>query len=313
MISVVVSTRNRPEMVIRCVRSIVAAATKDLTELIVVDQSTGPRADLEKVVGPKSARTFGFTHIATDTVGLSRSRNIGIAASCGELVAATDDDCVVEPDWVAAIAAAFKKSPDLTVLCGRVMPMGEAPPGMFPVSVRTSATFAVLPRSADPSKFGSGNNLVFKRDALEAVGGYDERLGAGTPVPSADDSELLYRFMHAGAYMVYDPAPTVQHESWRGSEETLKLAWNYAIGSAVYLTREVVGRGDTVALKILAGRTLRWVWLLAGAVALGKPGQRRTALRHLSGIGQGIWAVLTKNPRFGITREWIHRQPKGPS
>lgn len=312
MISVIISTRNRPEMVTRCVQSVVAAATADLKEIIVVDQSTQPRADLETVVGPRSARGFDFTHIVTDTVGVSRSRNIGIAASRGEVVAVTDDDCVVEPDWIHAIASAFR-NPELDALCGRILPLGEPQPGMTPISVRLSTEAVRFPATADPSKNGSGGNFAVRVQWFEIVGDYDEQMGPGAKIPAAEDIELLYRLVRAGARVVYDPAPTIYHESWRGADELLQLAWCYAIGSAVYLTREVVGRGDLVALKILFERTLKWVWLFSGGIALGKPGQRRTAWRHLSGIGQGVWAVLTANPRFGITREWIRHQPEGPS
>ena len=304
MISVIVSTRNRPEQVARCVRSILAAATPDMVELIVVDQSTGPVADLEQLVA-EAGGELDFKHIRTDTVGVSRSRNIGLAAARGGIVAVTDDDCVVDPGWIHAISAAFAEDPAREVVCGRILPFGEGPEGTVPASVRLSTVPARFSPTSDPSRYGSGGNFAARRDLVLRVGGYDEAMGPGTPLPAAEDIELLYRLLRHGAHMDYLPQPVVYHEAWRTSDELVDLSWSYSFGAGVYLAREVVARRDRVAFKILAGRILNGLWLLFGSVVLAKPWQRRYAWQRVKGHWDGLWAVLSFSPRYGITRAWV--------
>ncbi|MDH4228537.1 MAG: glycosyltransferase [Nitrospirota bacterium] len=310
-LSVVIATRNRPDKVARCVASVMAAATPQLLEVIVVDQSTGIRANLDAVVGPLAARGFALHHIATPTVGVSVGRNIGLRMASGEIVVVTDDDCVVDTGWLSSILAAFSPRPELDGVCGRILPLGEGQPGLVPVAVFPSGQAAEFPRRADPSRFGSGGNFAVRRRVLLAAGGYDETLGPGTAVPAAEDTETLFRLVRSGKKLVYDPRPLVYHESWRPAGELLDLTRSYAFGSGVYLTRALVGRHDWVALFILVRRLmLGGVWLFIGGLLLGKPWHRQAAWRRIRGTAGGVWAVLTRNPAFGLGGDWLTKLPQ---
>jgi len=309
-ISVIVATRDRPEMVLRCVASIVAAAGKSLGEIVVVDQSTGPAADLATVVGPREGRAFVVRHLKTETVGVSRNRNFGFAAAGHPIVAVTDDDCVVAPDWIAAIARAFDERPELTAVCGRILPLGKPVPGAAPAAVVPYTEAVDLPPDDDPSRYGAGGNFAVRREAVLAAGGYDEHLGPGTPVPSAEDAELIYRLLKAGSTVAYDPRILVRHESWRPPMELLDIAYAYELGAGVYLTRELVARHDTVAARALLRRFFRdGAWLFLGGLVLRKPWHWRAAWRRMAGLSRGVWAVLRRDPDYGITREWLHTPP----
>jgi glycosyltransferase involved in cell wall biosynthesis len=107
LVSVVVPTHNRADMLVRCLEALAAQSYAPL-EVIVVDD--GSRDDT-----PGALERFKQAHpnLALVTFrnepqrGANASRNRGIAASRGELVAFEDDDCVADPGWVAGLVAAF--------------------------------------------------------------------------------------------------------------------------------------------------------------------------------------------------------------
>jgi len=307
--SIVVSSRDRPEMLLECLASLAAQATARAVEVVAVEQS-GP----DRRIAPRRAAAlfegtpFTFRHVVSGTVGASRGRNLGIRRSTGPVVAVTDDDCRADPGWIEALCAAFAADRELAMVCGRVLPDGE---GMA-VAVHAATEAAAFRRGDDPSALGSGNNAAFRRAALEAVGGYDERLGPGTPLRAGEDTELFYRVVRSGLRAEYRPEPVVYHRAWRRPEERLELAWCYGLGSGVYLAREVLARRDPRAAAILARRVVRAglvPWL--GNAVLGRAFHRRVAGRGLAGTLRGCWAVLSRRRDLGIDRDWV-RAVRGP-
>src|SRR5580765_2619853 len=92
-VSVVVSTIGRPRELARCVEALLAPA-----QVIIVDQSPdGSAPDLPRPL----------TYLRVPDEGASRARNRGAAASLHDVLAFTDDDCVVATDWVGALRLAY--------------------------------------------------------------------------------------------------------------------------------------------------------------------------------------------------------------
>src|SRR5438445_6681082 len=105
-VSVVLPTRNRPEQLTIAVKSILANTFAEF-EVIVVDQSSDDltAARVQRLMADHAPVQLVRDHGA----GSSRARNIGIAASKGEILAFTDDDCEATPDWLAELAAEFQR------------------------------------------------------------------------------------------------------------------------------------------------------------------------------------------------------------
>src|SRR3546814_20536916 len=100
-VSVVVCTKDRPELLAPCLRSIDAALAGLDGELVVVEAGdSGAAAAIADLDCP--------TRLITGArAGKSRQLNDGIRASDGEILVLTDDDCWVDPTWVKAMSAAF--------------------------------------------------------------------------------------------------------------------------------------------------------------------------------------------------------------
>ena len=119
-VSVVLCTRERPADLAGALASIVALDYRNF-EVVVVDNA--PTSDsTERVVNalgdPRVRR------IVEPVPGLSSARNAGLQAARHEIVAFTDDDVVVDRNWLHCIARGFARHPDASCVCGLV-PSGE--------------------------------------------------------------------------------------------------------------------------------------------------------------------------------------------
>lgn len=312
-VSVVISSRNRPEMLAECLATVAAMDTALAVEVAVVDQSE-PARRLTEAAARRLFDGTGMTlvYVPSDEVGASRGRNRAIRAASADLIAVTDDDCRVAPDWVDRIHQAFRDDPELMMMCGQVRLAGQEWEGTIPAAVHTGQRKRPFTRWLDPSALGSGNNAAYRREALRRVGGYDERLGPGTPLHAGEDTELFYRFARQGLKGMYLPEAIIHHVAWRNPDELTDLGWSYACGSGAYLTRELLARKDPVAAKLLLRRLVRfgfWPWF--GSLLLGKTWHRRAAWQRVRGCLHGMLAVLLLDTRRGVTRDWLLTPPGG--
>ncbi|MFN0091422.1 MAG: glycosyltransferase family 2 protein, partial [Acidimicrobiales bacterium] len=195
-LSLVICTRNRAHLLVRALAAVEAAAKPPGFELVVVDNGSGDATGA--VIGAHAARAGQpVLTVAEPRVGLSRARNAGVAAASGEVVAFTDDDCLIRPDHLTGVAAAFAELP-IAFCGGRVV---AADPADSPVALNLDPTFRWLPPGR-PLRPGvvQGANLAVRADALRAAavgpgpGPFDEALGAGAGA-RCEDVELCARLL----------------------------------------------------------------------------------------------------------------------
>src|SRR5687768_2258246 len=117
-VSVVICTRNRPDLIGAAVSSVLAN-TYSSFDVLVVDQSDdGRTGDVVRGLAESDSR---LRYMHTSIAGLSRAYNIGVRETQGAVLAFTDDDCVAPPDWVAAVVEAFGEEPGADLLYGQVL------------------------------------------------------------------------------------------------------------------------------------------------------------------------------------------------
>ena len=209
-VSVAIATMNRPAALARCVEAILDGHMKP-AELIVVDQGDHTAtARLFERSGWR--RILPLQHIRQHRCGLSASRNAAVAHASRPVVAFTDDDCVPDKEWLAGLMAGFNTAEYPDAVTGRVLPLGPEQPGLYAVSTRASETPALYRARTLPWRVGSGGNAAVKREWLERIGEFDERLGAGSPGQSAEDMDLFHRLLRGGASVLYHPGAVVYHE-----------------------------------------------------------------------------------------------------
>lgn len=266
LLSVVVCTRARPEKLLTCVRSI-CQNTYQQFELIVVDQSTATCDTHPTILEDRRIRI-----VPSATVGLARARNLGVSLSKSEIVAFTDDDCIVDPNWIASLLECFESEPDIAAVFGRVLAsprIDEEPTYVHHVTEFGTSTYCTVPSGLfcfaltdfpaervfqSPclpySNLGSGNNMAFRRSALLQLGGFLEELGAGTNLRSAEDTELQYRSLRRRFRILYSPRPLAFHDRWLPPDEVATLMEGYLTGiTAAFLLHGLTG--DAFAFRIV--------------------------------------------------------------
>jgi len=252
--SILIATRNRPELLRECLESLVRCGLED-AEVLVLDQSGDEQS--EALVRELGGDRLRYTRLATP--GKSRALNAGIAMARGARIALTDDDCEVAEDWLRAMDGAFEETGEdrRVVICGRVLPGRHAPDGQPPPSCVTDT---------QPRRYAGrvGRDVVYqnwavRRGVFDEVGGFDERLGPGGVLRNAEDNDMAYRWLRAGYEVLYRPEIVVRHNGWRRREELYALKWDYGVGQGAFYCKHF-RRGD----GHLAGRflkdTLRLSW-----------------------------------------------------
>ena len=117
LVTVAVCTRDRPADLARCLESLIKIDYPTL-ELLVIDNA--PTTDAtERLVCERYPNT---RYIRESRPGLNWARNRAICEARGEIVAYTDDDAVVDPGWIAALASIFAEYADVMAVTGLVVP-----------------------------------------------------------------------------------------------------------------------------------------------------------------------------------------------
>jgi GT2 family glycosyltransferase len=108
-----------------------------------------------------------------------------------------------------------------------------------------------------PTGHVHGANMAFRRSALERIGGFDTRLGAGSPIPSGEDIDALAAVLWAGFAGIYDPRAVVYHDHGRRSGDDLsRLMHAYDVGRGAYYAKNVLKSGPRVTYLRAWGRSI---------------------------------------------------------
>ncbi len=250
-VSVVVCTRDRPEALARCLESLRSSRTRP-RELLVVDNASSGEGTHRVVAGMPGVR-----YLREPRPGLAIARNTGVRATTGAIIAFTDDDVVVDPDWMPRLVGPFADHRVMAVT-GIVLPgelesaaqrMAEDRMWSFNREFRPlvfdARYFARMRARGVPVwHIGAGANMAIRREAFTHVGLFDERLGAGA-AGCSEDSELWYRLLAEGWQCVYEPSAVVFHYH-RADPEALRRQWH------AYM------RGHVAALLVQFARYRHW-------------------------------------------------------
>lgn len=151
--------------------------------------------------------------------GLSATRNVGSAATSGEILAFIDDDAAADPDWLLRLTAAFE-DPAVVAVGGGIRPAwatGGRPRWLAPeFDWVVACTYRGMPVSANGDvRNVIGANMAFRRSALGAVGWFSPGLGrVGRTTGQAEETEICIRMRQQipGARILYEPRALVHHK-----------------------------------------------------------------------------------------------------
>ncbi|MEO8315760.1 MAG: glycosyltransferase [Pseudomonadota bacterium] len=286
--SLIISTRNRASSLRDCLEWLLDAREPCEWELVVVDN--GSTDSTKSVVRRFAARTsFPVQYLYEDIPGLSRCRNKGLEAARGDIVLFIDDDCYAESGYLAA-AFELLDSPGVDYFGGRVI---LHDPDDAPVTIKTETTSEYFaPGSFLRAGVVHGANMGFRRDVIEQIGGFNEGLGAGTPVAAGEDIEYIARASAAGFRGGYFPTPVVRHHHRRKKGQTAHLTRGYDIGRGAYYVSMILHGCN--AMRYAKG----WLQTVSWRTRRTYMGELRGAMQYIAAFGRARLEGKSLIPRF---------------
>jgi GT2 family glycosyltransferase len=250
-VSVVVCAHNAGQTISDCLEGVTGLDYPDFEVMVVDDGSTDRTATL--------VRTFDVRLIRTPNRGLSHARNRGIEEATGEIVAFVDADARPDPHWLTYLAATFTSSTHAGVGGPNISPPGDGLVAGCVAAAPGRPTHVLL--SDGEAEHIPGCNMAFRRQALEAIGGFDPRFRV-----AGDDVDVCWRLQQQGMTLGFSPAAFVWHHHrdsigafWRQqrgygrAEALLEEKWPEKYNSAGHITWGGRVYGGALA-RLLSGR-----------------------------------------------------------
>ena len=224
-VSVVLPTRDRLTSLVVALEALRQQRRAEPFELIVVDDGStdGSGAFLARL-----AAEGAIVHVRGEGRGAAAARNAGIRRARGEIIACTDDDCEVPPDWVARLRDRLVQT-GAAAVGGRVVAAADA---VRPARISQAITNGIARTLNDggESPFLTSNNVAYRAAALGAVGLFDERFtGAG-----GEDRDLHARLQARGERLVYAADIVVTHRPQMSWAAFLRQQAAYGRGARRY-------------------------------------------------------------------------------
>lgn len=250
-VSVIIATHNRTASLASCLASL-ERLTYPNYEVIVVDNAPSTSETFDYI-----QHTFSSTqirYVREDTPGLAVAHNRGLHEARGEIVAFTDDDVRIDQHWLNKLVEGFTLAANVGCVTGMIVPAELETPaqawleqyGGFNKGFEVSMFNLTDHRPQNPlypytaGVFGSGANMAFRKDVLQAIGGFDPALGAGSKGVGGDDLAAFFDVVKHGHTLVYQPAAIVHHWHRRDYEGLRNQAYGYGVGLTAFLTKTII-------------------------------------------------------------------------
>lgn len=215
--SVVIPTYNRADELRHTLASLAELKVSGDWELIVVDNNS---TDHTRQTVRDASKKFSvkLRYLFEPEPGRSAALNAGIKAAQGSVIATTDDDVYVEPNWLEQAAEGLAKQ-RCDFVGGKVLPVwgGPRPAWLSDQGGRHWSVIALLDYGSQPLEFGKhraplGVNLAFQREAFDRAGLWNTKIGrkAGGLL-GQEVREWMLRAREAGLKGMYIPEMVVHH------------------------------------------------------------------------------------------------------
>lgn len=264
-LTVAVCTRERPELLDRCLSSLTDhCQAGGRVELVVVDNAPEAERTRDVVAGHPAAR-----YVVEPVPGLDMARNRALTTATTSWLAYIDDDCVVDRCWLAGLEEAVSENPDAGAVTGLVLPLELRTDAQVLFEVRGGFRRGNQGRRYGPASahhsnyplgagiFGTGANMAFNVAALRSIGGFDPALDTGQPLPGGGDLDAFYRMIRAGHPLVYAPAMMVRHRHRESLSALRRQYWTWGTGFVAFL-HKTAGAEPEMRREVL-GMLLWWM------------------------------------------------------
>lgn len=293
LVSVVIPTYNRCTLLREAIESLWNQTLPPICyEIIVVDNlSTDGTAEMVAELQSQSPCALVY-HRMQQNLGPANSRNTGVNIARADIIAFTDSDCRVGPEWLARGLNAFKDGEDVAFVSGQTFPKPDQPLTFFTIGNPLRGENPTYPTA----------NIFYRKKTFLEVGGFDLTVDFGQhglwPFECCD-TELAWRMKERGYRCVYAPDVVVYHEIMRVSPKNW-LIHHARIAMVPFLVR----RYPAIRVKLLWWGPFAlvdnvWFYLAALGLLLAWPTKGWSLLFTLPFI---IRAMIVPGREFSIKR-----------
>jgi O-antigen biosynthesis protein len=202
-------------------------------EVIVVDSSKDNTYELALQHKVKAVRS--------SKLGLNIARNIGFSESSGEIICFTDGDCTMPRDWLKTLVLEFDRNERIGCVGGSVLSDNN---NTFLGRYYSRALITIYPKyskrhlitnlNAGNSplgivRFPAGCNIAFRREALEAIDGFNEEWTS-----TCEESEMIFRLFDKGFVVSVNPEIIVYHRPRESLMQAVRQTYTYGRGAGTF-------------------------------------------------------------------------------
>ncbi len=262
-LDIAICTHDRADTLARCLESLRRIGSTELAprvRVVVIDNAPSDDRTARLVAGFQ-----GGSYIVERKPGLDFARNRAVHESVAEWIAFLDDDVVVDRGWLEGLREALHANPDAGAVTGPVLPLELETRAQILFEqmggfgsnfdrVRFGPALADIPTyPCGAGMFGAGCNMVFSRRILLELGGFDDALDTGAPLPGGGDLDMFYRVVRAGHPLLREPRLMIYHQHRREYAKLRHQMWTWGLGSMAYVTKSL--RDD----PSYRPKILRWI------------------------------------------------------
>jgi glycosyltransferase involved in cell wall biosynthesis len=212
MISVVVTCYNKREIIADCIKSILNQSVQDYELIVVDDGSTdGSYLIINEFRSDSKVKIFKTNH-----AGISAARNLGVKNALGNILLFLDGDCTLDQNALSELLSSFIET-------GADCVGGE---------LRASNDHNILAKAVElmqneiERKWPFGANVAYKKEVMEKVGGFDEKMEKG------EDVELFLRVKKSGFNCVINTKVSARTLNPSSFSEFFKQRFRWGTGFA---------------------------------------------------------------------------------
>ncbi len=296
-LTIAICTKDRAVRLSRLLASLTAILGRSSfadTEILVIDN-----ASVDGATAAAVATFAGVRYVFEPKAGLNFARNAALTNAGGDLLAFLDDDVVVDRHWFDGLAKAARSEPHAGGFSGLVLPFRLDTDAQIAFENRggfgrgfsrrifhaRSLRYGLHPAGA--GLMGAGCNMAFDRRLLKTLGGFDDALDTGQPLPGGGDLDIFYRVLRSGRPVVYEPTYAVYHEHRETLAQLRHQYWTWGLGMMAFMTK--AWRSDPQNRPQLRALVRWWFLDQIRLVLFAVAGRRLHDLRfHLAELLGGI-------------------------
>jgi GT2 family glycosyltransferase len=284
-VAAIIATIHRPEDIVVALESVLRSTVSNY-EVHIIDQSADELSRERLHVFLDDPRVH---YTSRPGSGLSAALNCGASLTEAEILAITGDDCTVRENWLENMIDAFDAHPNVGVLFGTVSPGPyQRDDGFVPGCVLSEK--ALVGGLDDIHRLsGTTANMGVRRSVWRELHGFDEALGVGAPLRSAEDLDLTLRALARSYHVLQTPEVETTHHSptlWADRAATIRRNW-YGSGAAF---AKALRLSRAPMLRALTRISKRWVG--GGSEVAATYGPKPDRFSMLTGFAWGFLVGL---------------------